>query len=175
MPGGMDHDRNKLGPSLDVRIRGSNQEPTLNGSVVLPRRHHVLRQFCSFPGQRSEGEAASTSFLPLLPWQCGHTQSSACLSHLDASQCVRPGNKRPTFSVCRLQFPTQGGCFGGKGADELLCNPSVQSVGCLFRVSTGGYCCCLTDGRQVASERDKLLSALSCAALTLATRAQTAA
>lgn len=34
MPGGMDHDRNAqtLVPSLDVRIRGSNHEPTLNGA-----------------------------------------------------------------------------------------------------------------------------------------------
>ncbi|XP_075887530.1 transcriptional coactivator YAP1-like isoform X2 [Nelusetta ayraudi] len=34
MPGGMDHDRNapKLVPSLELRIRGSNQEPTLNGA-----------------------------------------------------------------------------------------------------------------------------------------------
>lgn len=33
MPGGMDHDRNAqtLVPSLDVRIRASNHEPTLNG------------------------------------------------------------------------------------------------------------------------------------------------
>ncbi|XP_063751251.1 transcriptional coactivator YAP1-like isoform X2 [Eleginops maclovinus] len=34
MPGGMDHDRNaqSLVPSLDVRIRSSNHEPTLNGA-----------------------------------------------------------------------------------------------------------------------------------------------
>ncbi|KAL3042873.1 transcriptional coactivator YAP1-like [Trematomus bernacchii] len=34
MPGGMDHDRNALTlvPSLDVRIRSSNHEPTLNGA-----------------------------------------------------------------------------------------------------------------------------------------------
>ncbi|XP_037603714.1 transcriptional coactivator YAP1-like isoform X2 [Sebastes umbrosus] len=34
MPGGMDHDRNAqtLVPSLDVRIRASNHEPTLNGA-----------------------------------------------------------------------------------------------------------------------------------------------
>ncbi|XP_056267517.1 transcriptional coactivator YAP1-like isoform X2 [Pseudoliparis swirei] len=34
MPGGMDHDRNALTlvPSLDVRIRASNHEPTLNGA-----------------------------------------------------------------------------------------------------------------------------------------------
>lgn len=32
MPGGMDHDRNALVPPLDVRIRGANHEPTLNGA-----------------------------------------------------------------------------------------------------------------------------------------------
>lgn len=33
MSGGMDHDRNAatLAPSLDVRIRAPNHEPTLNG------------------------------------------------------------------------------------------------------------------------------------------------
>ncbi|XP_053702635.1 transcriptional coactivator YAP1-like isoform X2 [Synchiropus splendidus] len=32
IPGGMDHDRNTHVPSLDVRIRGQNHEPTLNGA-----------------------------------------------------------------------------------------------------------------------------------------------
>lgn len=43
MPGGMDHDRTKLGPSLDGRIRGSNQEPTLNGSVPPHHPHFHTR------------------------------------------------------------------------------------------------------------------------------------
>lgn len=35
MTSGMDHDRNAqtLVPTLDIRIRGSNHEPTLNGWV----------------------------------------------------------------------------------------------------------------------------------------------
>lgn len=57
MPGGMDHDRNTqtLVPALDVRIRASNHEPTLNGAhsrnestdsglsvSSLPRTDHML-------------------------------------------------------------------------------------------------------------------------------------
>lgn len=55
MPGGMDHDRNKLGPSLDIRIRGSSQEPTLNGSVRLSSLGRVsVDQTLVFVGSRED-------------------------------------------------------------------------------------------------------------------------
>lgn len=56
MPGGMDHDRNAqtLIPSLDVRIRASNHEPTLNGHVpVLYHCRVEIWFYCSVDSYRA--------------------------------------------------------------------------------------------------------------------------
>uniref|UniRef100_A0A8C9YVG3 Transcriptional coactivator YAP1-like n=1 Tax=Sander lucioperca TaxID=283035 RepID=A0A8C9YVG3_SANLU len=81
MPGGMDHDRNAqtLVPSLDVRIRASNHEPTLNGAH-----------------SRNESTDSGLS-VSSLPRTSDHMLSS--VDHMDT------GNTFPYFEKMPIQIP----------------------------------------------------------------------
>uniref|UniRef100_A0A8P4K6E9 WW domain-containing protein n=1 Tax=Dicentrarchus labrax TaxID=13489 RepID=A0A8P4K6E9_DICLA len=89
MPGGMDHDRNAqtLVPSLDVRIRGSNHEPTLNGAhsrnestdsglsvSSLPRTSDHMLSSVDHMDTGDSGETSSMTLqesMPVLPMSEG--------------------------------------------------------------------------------------------------------
>ncbi|XP_070839809.1 transcriptional coactivator YAP1-like isoform X4 [Chaetodon trifascialis] len=89
MPGGMDHDRNTqtLVPSLDVRIRASNHEPTLNGAhsrnestdsglsvSSLPRTSDHMLSSAEHMDTGDSGETSSMTLqesMPVLPMSEG--------------------------------------------------------------------------------------------------------
>ncbi|XP_076607217.1 transcriptional coactivator YAP1-like isoform X4 [Chaetodon auriga] len=89
MPGGMDHDRNTqtLVPSLDVRIRASNHEPTLNGAhsrnestdsglsvSSLPRTSDHMLSSADHMDTGDSGETSSMTLqesMPVLPMSEG--------------------------------------------------------------------------------------------------------